>query len=161
MAVGDYSCLKITRLNVPTFDIIKHCTSATTRVCLVEHWAQFFTLTLWWARWRLKSPVSRLFVQPFVQAHIKETIKALRHWPWTPYIASRVERPPTLTDSIRVIRSRDLWIFRHIWLQMVLSFSFNKLLLLNHYGLGFFQMMYYNNSIMVTRLSWLPLNCNL
>ena len=29
----------------------------------------------------LKSPASRLFIQPFVQAQIKENIKALRHWP--------------------------------------------------------------------------------
>ena len=28
-----------------------------------------------------ESPVSRLFVQPFVQAHIKENIKAQPHWP--------------------------------------------------------------------------------
>ena len=32
-------------------------------------------------RWRLKSPASRLFTQPFIQAQIKENIKALRHWP--------------------------------------------------------------------------------
>ena len=31
-------------------------------------------------RWRLKSTTSRLFAQPFVQAHIKENIKDLRHW---------------------------------------------------------------------------------
>ena len=30
---------------------------------------------------RLKSPASRLFTQPFIQAQIKEHIKALRHWP--------------------------------------------------------------------------------
>ena len=32
------------------------------------------------AQWRLKSPASGLFAQPFVQAQIKENIKALRHW---------------------------------------------------------------------------------
>ena len=32
-------------------------------------------------RWRLKSSASRLFAQPFVQAHIKENIKAPCHWP--------------------------------------------------------------------------------
>ena len=31
--------------------------------------------------WRLKSPASRWFAQPFVQAQIKENIKAPRHWP--------------------------------------------------------------------------------
>ena len=32
-------------------------------------------------RWRLKLPASRLFSQPFIQAQIKENIKALCHWP--------------------------------------------------------------------------------
>ena len=32
-------------------------------------------------QWRLKSQSSRLFTQPFIQAQIKEDIKALRHWP--------------------------------------------------------------------------------
>ena len=35
-----------------------------------------------WARWRLKSPTYRLFAQPFVQAQIKESIKAPCHWPF-------------------------------------------------------------------------------
>ena len=34
-----------------------------------------------WARYRLKSPASRLFTQPFIQTQIKENIKAPRHWP--------------------------------------------------------------------------------
>ena len=33
------------------------------------------------ARWRLKSPASSLFAQPFIQAQIKENIKAPRHLP--------------------------------------------------------------------------------
>ena len=32
-------------------------------------------------RWRLKLPALRLFTQPFIQAQIKENIKAPRHWP--------------------------------------------------------------------------------
>ena len=40
----------------------------------------FITLTSWWARWRLKSPASRLFTQPFIRVQIKENIKAPRHW---------------------------------------------------------------------------------
>ena len=39
------------------------------------------TMTSWWPRWRLKSPASRLFTQPFIQTQIKENIKAPRHWP--------------------------------------------------------------------------------
>ena len=34
-----------------------------------------------WARWSLKSPVSALLAQPFVQAQIKENIRAPRRWP--------------------------------------------------------------------------------
>ena len=43
--------------------------------------AHVITVTSWWARWRLKSPASRLFTQPFIQAQIKENIKDPRHWP--------------------------------------------------------------------------------
>ena len=39
------------------------------------------TMTSWWARWRLKSPASRVFTQAFIQAQMKENIKAPRHWP--------------------------------------------------------------------------------
>ena len=34
----------------------------------------FTTVTSWWARWRLKSPASRLFTQPFIQTQIRENI---------------------------------------------------------------------------------------
>ena len=39
------------------------------------------TMTSQWARWRLKSPASRLFTQLFIQAQIKGNIKAPRQWP--------------------------------------------------------------------------------
>ena len=39
------------------------------------------TMTSWWVRWRLRSPASRLFIQTFIHAQIKENIKAPRHWP--------------------------------------------------------------------------------
>ena len=41
----------------------------------------YITVTSWWARWRLKSPASQLFTQPFIRVQIKENIKAPRHWP--------------------------------------------------------------------------------
>ena len=47
--------------------------------CLVTQFN--ITVTSKWARWRLKSPASPLFTQPFIQAQIKENIKAPRHWP--------------------------------------------------------------------------------
>ena len=34
-----------------------------------------------WARWRRKSPASRLFTQLFIQAQVNENIKAPRNWP--------------------------------------------------------------------------------
>ena len=38
-------------------------------------WCCYITVTSSWARWRLKSPASPLFTQPFIQAQIKETLK--------------------------------------------------------------------------------------
>ena len=38
-------------------------------------------MTSQWARWRIKSPASRLFTQLFIQARIKENIKDPRHLP--------------------------------------------------------------------------------
>ena len=43
--------------------------------------SRYITLTSKWPRWRLKSPASWLFTQPFIQMQIKENIKAPRHWP--------------------------------------------------------------------------------
>ena len=39
------------------------------------------TVTSYCARWLLKSSASRLLTQTFIQAQIKENIKAPRHWP--------------------------------------------------------------------------------
>ena len=39
------------------------------------------TMTSQWARWRLKSPASRMFTQTLIRVQIKENIKAPRHWP--------------------------------------------------------------------------------
>ena len=33
---------------------------------------RFITVTSWWARWRLKSPATWLFTQPFIRAQIKK-----------------------------------------------------------------------------------------
>ena len=54
------------------------------RICRVPCQSGYqlnITLTSWWVQWRLKSPASPLFTQPFIQAQIKENIKAPRHWP--------------------------------------------------------------------------------
>ena len=39
------------------------------------------TMTSQWAWWRLRSPASRLFTQPFIRVRIKENIKPPRYWP--------------------------------------------------------------------------------
>ena len=58
--------------------------------CKTSVFSDDITVTSQWARWRLKSPASRLFAQPFVQAQIKENIKAPRHWPlWGESIGHR------------------------------------------------------------------------
>ena len=55
----------------------------------VFHWG-FITVTSWRAGWRLKSPASRRFAQPFVQAQIKENIKTQGHWPlWGEFTGDR------------------------------------------------------------------------
>ena len=41
---------------------------------------KFITVTSSWARWRFKSTASQLFSQSFIQAQIKESIKAPLHW---------------------------------------------------------------------------------
>ena len=52
------------------------------------HWGyrkscfKFITMTSQQGQWRLKSPASPLFAQPFVHAQIKKNIKAPCHWPF-------------------------------------------------------------------------------
>ena len=61
-----------------------HCACRCCRTWWCRHTAHYkniITMTSWWARWRLKSPASRLFTQPFIRAQIKANIKARRHWP--------------------------------------------------------------------------------
>ena len=45
---------------------------------LKVHW--IITMTSQWVRWRLRPPALRLFTQSFIQAQLKENIKAPRHW---------------------------------------------------------------------------------
>ena len=58
------------------------------------------TVTSLWARWRLKSSASWLFTEPFVQAQIKENIKAPCHWPlWrnSPVTAQRANNAENIS----------------------------------------------------------------
>ena len=49
-----------------------------TKQCAIQ--LEPITMTSSRAGWRLKSPASRLLTQPFIQAQIKENIKAPRDW---------------------------------------------------------------------------------
>ena len=64
-----------------------------------------------WARWRLKSPASRLFTQPFVQAQIKENIKAPRHWP----LCGGIHRWPVNSPHKRPITRKCLHLMTSPW----------------------------------------------
>ena len=50
-------------------------------LALLQSYDWTITVTSQWRRWDLKSPATRLFAQPFVQAQIKENIKVLHRWP--------------------------------------------------------------------------------
>ena len=58
-------------------------------------------------RQRFNSPASRLFAQPFIQAQIKENIKASRHW--------------IFTDEKMAINAENvsIWLRHHIYTPMV------------------------------------------
>ena len=74
------------------------------------HWPyNSITVTSLRARWRLKSPAYRLFTQPFVQAQIKENIKASRPWTlwgeftddwWIPHTKGPVTRKRFPFDDV-------------------------------------------------------------
>ena len=77
--------------------------------------ACIITVTSWWARWTLKSPVSRLFAQPFVQVQINEDIKTPLHWSlWGESIG---ERWIPLTKGIngKCIRLTTSWYVK-LWI---------------------------------------------
>ena len=74
-----------------------------------------------WARWRHKSPASWWFVQPFVQEHIKENIKAPRLRPlwvefiddrWTPFHEELVMRKMFPFDDVILARVSTIYHIR-------------------------------------------------
>ena len=68
-------------VNVGLISLQHNCRSCTTNMGWKSIEIILITLTSYWVRWPLKSTASRLFTQPFIQATIKEIIKAPRHWP--------------------------------------------------------------------------------
>ena len=72
-------------------------------------------VTSWWVRWRFKSPVSRVFVQPFVQAQIKK-ISKLR-------VTGLSEGNPTVTGRFPTKRTSNaenvsIWWCHHDMIQV-------------------------------------------
>ena len=74
-----------------------------------------------WARWRLKSPASWWFVQPFLQEQIKENIKAPRLRPlwvefiddrWTPFHEELVMRKMFPFDDVILARVSTIYHIR-------------------------------------------------
>ena len=58
---------------------------------------------------RPKSPASRLFTQPFIQAEIKENIKAPRHWPLCGEFTGTGEFPAQMASNAENV---SIW-WRH------------------------------------------------
>ena len=63
----------------------------------------YITLTSQWSRWRLKSPASQLFTQSFIRAHIKENIKAPRHWPLRGEFTGTGEFPAQRASNAEIV----------------------------------------------------------
>ena len=98
---------------------------------------RFITVTSEWARQRLKSPVSRLFTQPFIQTQIKENIKAPRHWPWCGEFTGTGEFPAQRASNAENVsiwwRHHGQWYLSHRrWVEMITSTQ--KLWSPKHYG---------------------------
>ena len=96
----------------------------------------FIIATSWWARWRLKSPASRLFTQPFIQAQIKENIKAQRHWPlcgefWPvnlPHKGPVTQKMFPFDDvimSLRITCSEFWWVLKYTH-SIIIELNFQK-----------------------------------
>ena len=86
------------------------------------------TVTSYWVQWRLKSSASLLFTQPFIQAQIKENIRAPHRWPlcreltndrWIPRTNGTITRKMFPFDDVIMVCYKSkpqLWL-RH-WRQL-------------------------------------------
>ena len=85
--VNEYRCDGIFLLCITLGYMLPKCIN---EFSVMTKWHTHITVTIIWALWRLKSPASRLFTQSFIQAQIKECIKAPRHWPlWGEFTGDR------------------------------------------------------------------------
>ena len=84
------------------------------------------TMTSWWARWRFNPSTSRLFTQPYDQAHIKEIIKAPRHWPlWGKFTGDS----EFLAQRASNVESVCIWWRHHTKVVLQLSKKIAKLMM--------------------------------
>ena len=70
------------------------------------------TMMSQWAWWRLRSPTSRLFTQPFIRAQIKENIKAPRHWPLCGEFTGTGEFPAQMANNAENVSIEDVIMWR-------------------------------------------------
>ena len=88
-----------------------------TLVQVMSHYLRqcLITITSKWARWPFKSPASRSFTQPFIQAQIKENIEATRHWPlWGEFTGDRWIPLTKASDDENV----SIWWRHHVYRHM-------------------------------------------
>ena len=86
--ISDFSCRALVRKHLETPNccpfhppLVNYGSQFQAIWCFIDLKVHFITMTSQWVGWRLKSPASRLFTQPFIRAQIKENIKAPCHWP--------------------------------------------------------------------------------
>ena len=81
----------------------------------------FITMTSQWAWWRLRSPASGLFTQPFIQTQIKENIKAPRHWPLCGEFTGTGEFPAQRASYAEYV---SIWWRHHVmWISVTWVFQ--------------------------------------
>ena len=81
-------------------------------------------------RWRLKSPISRLFTQSFIQVRIKENIKAPRHWPVCGEFTGTGEFPTQRASNAENV---SIWWRHHEMSTTVVRVPFYKHVISSHF----------------------------
>ena len=76
-------------------------------------------MTSKWALWRLKSPASSLFTQPFIRAQFKENIKVPCHWPFWPVAGEFPAQTATKAENV------SIWWSHYVSTCVVCGIDFN------------------------------------
>ena len=110
--------------NISLFNIL----SPARRQATIRNWSHdinprnsnHITMTSQWEQLRLKSPASRLFIQPFIQTQIKANIKAPRHWPFVRGIhRSPVNSPHKRPVMGKLVPFDDVENTNHLFLKKI------------------------------------------